>query len=103
MKSKVTEDKLLELYRGFYILGDSASLKILYELERYGEKNFSELRDELDINPATLSKKLKLLVETGLIASDRSHDHLRVYYGIHQHAKPLRRFLDALERLSGEL
>ncbi len=103
MKSNIPEGKLLNLYRAFFILGDSATLKIVYELERYGEKNFSELRDELEINPATLSKKLKLLLESGLIAADRTHDHLRVYYSLNNHQKPLRRFLDSLERLAGEL
>lgn len=89
--------------RGFFLLGDSTILKVLYELERYGEKNFSELRDELDINPATLSKKLKLLVEIGLVASDRTHDHLRVYYSINKHQRALRRFLDTFERLTSDL
>jgi DNA-binding HxlR family transcriptional regulator len=103
MKEHLNDRELLVLLRGFFILGDSSTLKILFELERYGEKTFSELRDQLDINPATLSKKLKLLVQVGLISSDRTHDHLRVYYSINKHQKPLRRFLDAFERLTGNL
>lgn len=103
MKNHLSEKQQLVLLRGFYIFGDSAVLKILYELDRFGEKNFSELRDQLDINPATLSKKLRLLVEVGLVSSDRTHDHLRVYYSINNHQKPLRRLLDAMERLSSEL
>lgn len=103
MKDHLTEKQLLMLLRGFFVLGDSTILKILYELERYGEKNFTELRDQLGINPATLSKKLRILNEVGLISSDRTHDHLRVYYSISQHQKPLRRFLDAFERLAGDL
>ncbi|MFT4532096.1 MAG: DNA-binding HxlR family transcriptional regulator [Candidatus Saccharimonadales bacterium] len=99
----MSEKDIVKLYRTFFILGDSASLKILFELERYGEKTFSELRDNLSINPATLSKKLKILVQTGLIVPDKSHDHLRVFYSLHQNQKPLRRVLDALERLSTEL
>lgn len=103
MKKQLNEKQLVSLYRAFFIFGDTASLKILYELDRYGEKNFTELRDELEINPATLTKKLKLLVEVGIVTADRSHDHLRVYYAINNHQKPLKRFLDALERLSSEL
>lgn len=103
MKQNISEKQLLTLLRGFYIIGDSTVLKILYELDRYGEKNFSQLRDELDINPATLSKKLRLLVEVGLVSSDRTHDHLRVYYSIANHQKPLRRLLDAIERLANDL
>lgn len=103
MKDHLTDKQLLVLLRGFFVLGDSTVLKILYELERYGEKNFTELRDQLDINPATLSKKLRLLIEVGLISADRTHDHLRVYYSISQYRKPLRRFLDSLERLAADL
>jgi DNA-binding HxlR family transcriptional regulator len=103
MKNQMSPDQYQHVERGFFILGDSACLKILYELERYGEKTFSELRDELELNPSTLTKKLKLLVECGLVIADRTHDHLRVYYSINNHRKPLKRFLDSLERLSGDL
>jgi DNA-binding HxlR family transcriptional regulator len=99
----MSEKEIVQLYRVFFILGDSTNLKILFELERYGEKTFTELRDNLSINPATLSKKLKLLVQVGLIAPDKSHDHLRVFYSLHNHQKPLRRVLDSLERLSIDL
>lgn len=99
----MSEKELVKLYRAFFLLGDSTSLKILFELERYGEKTFTELRDNLSINPATLSKKLKQLVQVGLVSPDKSHDHLRVFYTLHQHQRPLKRVLDALERLSAEL
>jgi DNA-binding HxlR family transcriptional regulator len=96
----MTEKELLRLYRTFYIFGDSATLKILFELERYGERTFTELKNNLHINPATLSKKLKILTQVGLIAPDKSHDHLRVFYSLHEHQRPLKRVLDSLERLS---
>jgi DNA-binding HxlR family transcriptional regulator len=72
-------------------------------LERYGEKTFSQLRDELKINPATLSKKLKLLTKAELISPDKSHDHLRVFYNLHLHQKSIKKVLDSLERLSAEI
>lgn len=99
----MNEKELIRLYRIFYILGDSPSLKILFELERYGEKNFTELKQNLSINPATLSKKLKLLSQVGLVSSDKSHDHLRVYYSLHNYKKSVRKILDSLEKLSNEL
>ncbi len=103
MKNHYSTKELIALHRGFIVLGDSACMKILFELERFGEKNFTQLREELDINPATLSKKLQLLTEVGLISSDRTHDHLRVFYSINQHQRPLRRFLDAFERLANDI
>jgi len=98
----MSEKELVKLYGVFFVLGDSAVLKILFELERYGEKTFTELRDSLSINPSTLSKKLKLLVQVKLIVPDKSHDHLRVYYSLYERQRPLKRVLDSLERLSTE-
>lgn len=94
------EKELIKLYRTFNILGDEAVLKILFALDRKREMTFSQLRDTLVINPATLSKRLKLLTEVELIVPDKSHDHLRVFYKLHDHKRPLRRVLDSLERLS---
>ncbi len=99
----MSDKELIKLYQVFFVLGDNTSLKILFELERYGEKTFSQLRDKLQINPSTLSKKLKLLVQFELVAPDKSHDHLRVFYSLHKHQRPLRKVLDSLERLSSEL
>ena len=99
----MSEKDLIKLYRTFYILGDNASLKILFELERYGEKTFTELKENLSINPSTLSKKLKLLTQVNLIAPDKSHDHLRVFYALHENQRHIKRVLDSLERLSTDL
>jgi len=93
----------LQLYRTFFIIGDSSCLKILFELERHGEKTFTELKENLGINPATLSKKLKILTKVNLIIPDKSHDHLRVYYALHEHQRPIKRVLDSIERLAVEL
>lgn len=103
MKDHLSEQQLLDINRAFFLIGDTAFLKILYELERYGEKNFTELKQQLDINPATLSKKLKILTEMGIVTPDRTHDHLRVFYSLSNHRKPIKRILDAIERLSSDL
>lgn len=103
MKQNLSDKQYYDLTKGFTIFGDSTNLKILYELERYGEKNFSELRDGLSINPTTLTKKLRELIRAGLIGADRTHDHLRVYYSVTNHHKPLRRLLDSIERLANDL
>lgn len=99
----MNEKDVVKLYRTFYVLGDRTVLKILFELDRYGEKTFTELKQNLSINPATLSKKLKLLTQVGFIAPDKSHDHLHVYYALHQHRKSIKKVLDSIERLSIEI
>ncbi len=103
MKSHLTTEEIITLYRSFFVFGDASTLKILYELERYGKKNFTELKKELGINPATLTKKLKILQDIGLIEADRSQDKLRVYYSIIHLKRPVKRLLDAVERISTEL
>lgn len=100
MKQQLTEQELLSVYRGFYVLGDEASLKILYELVRFGEKTFTELKTELDINPATLTKKLRILTVAGIVMSDRTRDHLHVYYFVAPKQPALTRFISAFERLA---
>ncbi len=99
----MTEEQIVKLYRSFFLLGDISSLKILFELDRYGEKRFSELRDNLKINPATLTKKLRLLQSADLIVADKSHDLRSVYYSLHRHQKHTKRILDAIQKLSEEI
>jgi DNA-binding HxlR family transcriptional regulator len=103
MRTTLSHSQLVTLYRGFFVLGDSANLKILYELDKYGERNFTQLKIELGINPATLSKKLRLLIEVGLIESDKTHNNLHVYYSIVQHQRSVKRFLEAFDKLAEEL
>lgn len=97
------DDDLLKLYRVFFIFGDSACLKILFELSRNDECTFTDLKTHLHLNPATLSKKLKLLTSFSLVTSDRSHDRLRVFYSLNEHQRPVKRILAELERVSYEL
>ena len=103
MKSNLTEKEIVGLYRGFFIFGDAAALKILYELERNGTKTFTELKSDLGLNPTTLSKRLKLLVQVGLLSAGNESDKLHVYYKVVNHHKQLKRFLDALERLAYDM
>lgn len=103
MKENLSNEEMLILFRGFFVCGDAASLKILYELERFGDRNFTELKDQTGLNPATLSKKLKILTRVGLVKADKTHDQLRVYYSIAGHHRPIKRLLDAVERLAYDL
>lgn len=103
MRDNLSEQELVSLHRGFYIFGDAACIKILYELQRYGQKNFTELKEALNVNPSTLTKKLRLLVESQIISADKTHDKLRIYYSITAHERSVKRFIDAFERLSFDL
>ncbi len=103
MKSHLTEQEALKLYRGFFIFGDPAIMKILYILDRSGTKTFTQLKNELLLNPTTLSRRLKLLSEVGVISANSDDGKLHVYYTISNYHKQIKRYLDAVERLSFEL
>lgn len=97
------EIELKALLRTFALLGDAPTLKILYLLDRTGEKSFTELKEILRINPTTLSSRLKRLTQAGILEFDRLHDRLHVYYSISDNPKALRRVLDSLERFADDL
>jgi DNA-binding HxlR family transcriptional regulator len=97
-------DELLAMYRVFHVLGDTHALKILYQLDTYGEQTFSQLRDTLSINPRSLSNRLKKLKALEFIHADSSRDSLRVFYNVHDnHQKSIKKLLDAYERLAVEV
>lgn len=74
--SKEQIDKTKNITR---IIGDASNLLIIYELMNFGEKSFNELKRMTDINAVTLSKKLKLLKDEGLVDSHECGIENRYY------------------------
>lgn len=99
----MTEQELLSLYRVYHILGDGISLKILNYLDIHGDTTFSELRDSLKVNPSTLSKRLKLLLQVEFVQSHNKYDKLRRYYSLHENRKTIKKILELLEKLSKDI
>ena len=66
----VSEDELCDLAELFKVFGDSTRIKILYDLIR-GEKNVTEICDDLDMNQSAISHQLKILRTSKLIGSRR--------------------------------
>ena len=66
----VTEEELFDLAELFKVFGDSTRIKILYDLFR-GEKNVSEICEDLDMNQSAVSHQLKILKTSKLVASRR--------------------------------
>ena len=99
----MNQQEFLSLQRSFFLLGDRQTLQILYALDTNGEMMFSQLRDELKINPRTLSDRLKRLQKARFIVADTSKDKLRVFYRIDDYPKEISRVLDAYERLATAL
>lgn len=66
----VSEDELSNLAELFKIFGDSTRIKILYDLFE-GEKNVSEICEDLEMNQSAISHQLKILKTSKLIKARR--------------------------------
>jgi ArsR family transcriptional regulator len=64
------EQELLELADLFKMFSDSTRIKILYDLFD-GEKNVTEICDDIDMNQSAVSHQLKALKTAKLIKSRR--------------------------------
>ena len=66
----VSEDELSDLAELFKVFGDSTRIKILYDLFP-GEKNVTEICDDLEMNQSAVSHQLKILKTSKLIKARR--------------------------------
>ncbi len=83
----VFEDELSDLAELFKIFGDSTRIKILFDLFQ-GEKNVTEICDDLEMNQSAVSHQLKILKVSKLITSRR--DGKAVYYRLaDEHVKTI--------------
>lgn len=73
----MSEDELGDLAELFKMFGDSTRIKILYDLFD-GEKNVSEITEDLDMTQSAISHQLKILKTSKLITARR--DGKAMYY-----------------------
>ncbi len=66
----VSEEELCDLAELFKVFGDSTRIKILYDLFD-GEKNVTEICEDLDMNQSAISHQLKILKTSRLITARR--------------------------------
>ena len=67
----LTENELTDLAELFKMFGDSTRIKILADLLQ-GEKNVSELCEDLEMNQSAVSHQLKILRTAKLVKARRS-------------------------------
>ena len=79
------------------IVGDASNVLILYELMNFGEKSFNELKRMTDINAVTLSKKLTLLKQDGLV--DSHEIGIENHYAVTDKSEQYRPLIKAIESL----
>ena len=75
----MNEEELLELADLFKMFADSTRIKILYDLFD-GEKNVTEICDDIEMNQSAVSHQLKALKTAKLIKSRRAGK--AIYYSL---------------------
>ena len=79
MIKDLDEEELLELAELFKMFGDSTRIKILYDLFD-GEKNVSEICEDIEMNQSAVSHQLKAHKPGKLIRSRR--EGKAIYYAL---------------------
>ena len=69
-KKASKEIELYDLAELFKVFGDSTRIRILYTLMQ-GEKNVTEITDELGMNQSAISHQLRILKTSKLVAARR--------------------------------
>ncbi|MBQ1460245.1 MAG: winged helix-turn-helix transcriptional regulator [Oscillospiraceae bacterium] len=85
--SCVGEDELSDLAELFKMFADSTRIKILYDLTG-GEKNVTEICEDLEMNQSAISHQLKLLKTAKLIGCRRSGKQM-IYFLADDHVKTI--------------
>lgn len=79
MLKDMSEEELLELADLFKTFADSTRIKILYDLFD-GEKNVTEICDDIEMNQSAVSHQLKALKNAKLVKSRRAGK--AIYYSL---------------------
>ena len=85
--ANVTEKELGDLAELFKVFGDSTRIKILYDLF-HGEKNVTEICEDLEMNQSAISHQLKLLKTSKLVNSRREGKQM-IYSLADEHVKTI--------------
>lgn len=87
MLRDIEEEELLELADLFKMFADSTRIKILYSLFA-GEKNVTEICDEIEMNQSAVSHQLKALKNAKLVRSKRDGKAI-IYSLADEHVKTI--------------
>ena len=77
--NNVPETELIDLAELFKNFADSTRIKILYDLFE-GEKNVTEICEDLDMNQSAISHQLKILKTSKLVRARR--EGKAIYYAL---------------------
>ena len=79
------ETELIEMAELFKVFGDSTRIRILYDLME-GERNVTEIADDLQMNQPAISHQLKIL-KTAKLINSRREGKMMIYSLADDHVK----------------
>ena len=83
----VPEEELIDLAELFKMFADSTRIKILYDLFQ-GEKNVTQICNDLEMNQSAVSHQLKILRSSKLIKARRD-GKMMLYFLADEHVKTI--------------
>ena len=69
-QSGIMETELIDLAELFRVFGDSTRIRILFDLMQ-GERNVTEITEDLEMNQSAISHQLKILKTAKLVRARR--------------------------------
>ena len=81
------ETELIELAELFKVFGDSTRIRILYDLME-GERNVTEIAEDLQMNQPAISHQLKIL-KTAKLINSRREGKMMIYSLADDHVKTI--------------
>lgn len=85
--NEVSEEQLIDLAELFKMFADSTRIKILYDLFQ-GEKNVTQICNDLEMNQSAVSHQLKILRSSKLIKARRD-GKMMLYSLADEHVKTI--------------
>ena len=85
--SRNMETELIELAELFKVFGDSTRIRILYDLIE-GERNVTEIAEDLQMNQPAISHQLKIL-KTAKLINSRREGKMMIYSLADDHVKTI--------------
>jgi DNA-binding HxlR family transcriptional regulator len=97
MRRSYSQAKINRIVNTTSIVGDQYNLLIFFELTKFGEKSFNELKRMTQINAVTLTRKLRFLEKEKLI--QKRYSGKEVIYSLTPKAGKLKAVIEGISSL----
>lgn len=97
MRKTFSQDKITKIIKTTAIIGDQYNLLIFFELTKFGEKSFNELKRMTQIKAVTLTRKLRALEANELVCKRSAGKE--ILYSLTPNAQKLKPIIEDISRV----